>query len=163
MTSRTIVVTDRDFGRLSALMHARTDRSIDQARDQAHLETLEEELARSSPTDVADVPEDVVTMHSRVNVRDLGSDVAQTYTLVFPDEADLPAGRLSVLAPLGTALLGYRAGDTIEWTMPGGVRHVHIESVRQPGSWSGPAPSRIPGELAFDRKASVAPFDGAAR
>lgn len=128
MSSQTIVVTDRDFRRLSALVGPR---ATDSTRDQAHIEKLEEELTRSVPIAAAEVPVDVVTMHSAVRVRDIRTGAARTYTLVFPPEAHLPSGRLSVLAPLGTALLGYRAGDEIEWTMPGGVRRIRVESVRQ--------------------------------
>jgi regulator of nucleoside diphosphate kinase len=50
-------------------------------------------------------------------------------TIVFPAEADADRGSISVLAPIGTALLGYRAGDTVEWTTPGGPRTFVIEEV----------------------------------
>jgi regulator of nucleoside diphosphate kinase len=126
--ARHIVVTDRDFRRLSTLVRAR---SAEAARDQTHIDGLAEELARSMPVAASKVPADVVTMYSRVHLRDLGTQAPESYTLVFPHEADLATGRLSVLAPLGTALLGYRAGDEIEWMMPGGMRRIRIESVRQ--------------------------------
>ncbi len=160
MNSRTILVTDRDFWRLSTLVRART---ADYARDQEHIDRLEEELVRSMPVATAAVPTDVVTMHSRVTVRDLDTGDSRTYTLVFPHEAELPSGRLSVLAPLGTALLGYRAGDEIEWTMPGGVRRVRIERVRQTRNPNALVPARPADELrrALHRKPSLAPPDGA--
>lgn len=128
MSSQPIIVTDQDFWRLSAIVGARAAGST---RDRAHIERLEEELARSVPVASVRVPSDVVTMHSRVHVRDIGTGATRAYTLVFPHEADLSQGRLSVLAPLGTALLGYRVGDEIEWEMPGGLRRVRIEGVRQ--------------------------------
>lgn len=161
MTSRTIVVTDRDFWRLNALVRART---ADYNRDQEHIDRLEEELVRSVPVTAAKVPADVVTMHSRVTVRDLDTGISRAYTLVFPHEADLTSGRLSVLAPLGTALLGYRAGDEIEWAMPGGVRRVRIENVQQIRSASAAVPARSVAEMghAWRRKPSFAPSDGAA-
>jgi regulator of nucleoside diphosphate kinase len=68
-------------------------------------------------------------MQSRVRVRDLGSGQDTVYTLVFPREADVNAGRLSVLAPIGTALLGYRQGDEIEWPVPGGLRRLKVMKV----------------------------------
>lgn len=161
MTSQTIVVTDRDFWRLNALVRTRT---ADYTRDQEHLDRLEEELVRSVPVATAEVPTDVVTMHSRVTVRDLDAGTSRIYTLVFPHEADLPFGRLSVLAPLGTALLGYRVGDEIEWVMPGGVRRLRIESVRQTRGASAFVPARPANEMrrAWYRKPSLAPSDGAA-
>ena len=164
MTSQ-IIVTDRDFWRLHALVGARAAGST---RDLAHRERLEEELARSVPIASAEVPSDVVTMHSEVRVRDLAAGVAQTYTLVFPHEADLSSGRLSVLAPLGTALLGYRAGDEIEWAMPGGVRRVQIESVHQGpaatahGAARGRADRAKLRARAPRRESSRVHFDGAA-
>jgi len=139
MTSRTIIVTDADFRPLSALVRARTARFT---RDKEHIEKLEKELARSVPVPASEVPADVATMHSRVRVRDLETGAVRTYTLVFPHQADLPSGRLSVLAPLGTALLGYRQGDEIEWAMPGGLRRLRLESVRQTWSSGARASSR---------------------
>jgi regulator of nucleoside diphosphate kinase len=68
-------------------------------------------------------------MHSTVRVRDVASGRSMVYTLVFPSEADLVQGRLSVLAPVGTALLGFRSGDVVEWPVPGGVRRLQIEKV----------------------------------
>jgi regulator of nucleoside diphosphate kinase len=138
MSSRTIMVTDADFWPLSALVRART---ADFIRDREHIDKLAEELARSAPVSMAEVPADVVTMHSRVRVRDLGTGAARTYTLVFPYQADLRSGRLSVLAPLGTALLGYREGDEIEWAMPGGLHRLRIESVRQTGNPAARSPT----------------------
>lgn len=139
MSSRTIIVTDADFWPLSALVRART---ADFMRDRQHIDKLQEELARSAPVPAAEVPADLVTMHSRVRVRDLETDTTRSYTLVFPHQADLRSGRLSVLAPLGTALLGYREGDEIEWAMPGGLRRLRIESVRQTWGPRTPAASR---------------------
>ncbi|HZT03623.1 MAG TPA: nucleoside diphosphate kinase regulator [Steroidobacteraceae bacterium] len=140
MSPRTIIVTDRDFWPLSALVRAQTARFT---RDKEHIDSLEEELARSVPVAPEEVPADVVTMHSRVRVRDLESGAERTYALVYPHEAHLPSGRLSVLAPLGTALLGYREGDEIEWAMPGGLRRIRIESVRQSWTLRAVAPARL--------------------
>lgn len=162
MTSRTIIVTDADFRPLSALVRARTARFT---RDKEHIEKLEKELARSVPVPASEVPADVATMHSRVRVRDLETGAVRTYTLVFPHQADLPSGRLSVLAPLGTALLGYRQGDEIEWAMPGGLRRVRIESVRQ--SWTlravtpSPMTEVMKARSRLRRRPPIAPSDGA--
>ena len=76
-----------------------------------------------------EVPPDVVTMHSVVRVRDLDTNVRAVYRLVFPVDADIERRRISVLAPVGTALIGYRAGDRIDWATPGGTRRLEIESV----------------------------------
>ena len=75
------------------------------------------------------VPADVVTMNSRVVVKDVESGETSEYTLVFPEQADVAQGRLSVVSPIGTAILGYAKGDTIAWQTPGGPRQIRIEDV----------------------------------
>jgi regulator of nucleoside diphosphate kinase len=70
---------------------------------------------------------DVVTMNSIVCVRDLDTRRTATWTLVFPDDADVDANKLSVLAPLGLAILGARVGQTVEFQAPGSMRRVRIE------------------------------------
>jgi len=122
-----IVVTDADARRLRGLLAARRDSEL---RDEAHLDELESELERALLVSADAVPPDVVVMDSAVRVRDLSNDEPREYTLVYPAEADLDAGRISVLAPLGTALLGFREGDEVEWLMPGGLRRLRIERVR---------------------------------
>ena len=87
------------------------------------------ELERARIATFDEVPENVVTIHSRVQVLDLVSGQRRELTLVLPAESDALAGRISVLAPVGTALLGYRAGDVVEWRVPGGLRRMRIESV----------------------------------
>jgi regulator of nucleoside diphosphate kinase len=62
-------------------------------------------------------------------VRDLDTDECEVYTLAYPEEADLAQGTLSVLAPLGTALLGTRAGQIVHVRAPGGVRRLRVERI----------------------------------
>jgi regulator of nucleoside diphosphate kinase len=75
------------------------------------------------------VPADVVTMNSEAIVRDLSTGETETLRVVFPGSAAPRKGAISVLAPLGLALLGTRAGDEIDWEMPGGARRLRVESV----------------------------------
>ena len=77
----------------------------------------------------SDVPPDVITMRSKVRLKDLGTGEEMVYSLVFPTEAKFDEGRISVLTPVGTAMLGYRRGDTIEWEVPPGVRRLKVEEV----------------------------------
>jgi regulator of nucleoside diphosphate kinase len=123
---RPIVVTRPDHRRLRLL--------VDSARarrrwEELHLLALAEELDEAEVVEPGEVPADVVTMRSRVRVLDMVSGETCTYTICYPTEANLEAGRLSVLAPVGTALLGYREGDVIEWPVPGGVRVLKIEKL----------------------------------
>jgi regulator of nucleoside diphosphate kinase len=129
MSEQSIMVTSLDARRLQNLLARQSDASI---RDETHLQQLQGELERAAVFQWDETPKDVVTMHSEVRVFDLESGERNTYTLVFPAEADIAAKRISVLAPLGTALLGFREGDVVEWIMPGGERRLRIERVRQP-------------------------------
>jgi regulator of nucleoside diphosphate kinase len=127
MTNRQVVVTQRDAARLRALVQGYTG----SARDDGHLDELALEIERALVLEPQQVPADVVTMHARVGVLDVATGERRELVLVYPSESDIAANRVSVLAPLGTALLGYRKGDEVEWQMPGGLRRLRIESVVQ--------------------------------
>lgn len=133
MRDHPIVVTQADAARLRDLLATRAGAG----RDHDHLQELAEELERARIADPDEVPADVITLHTRVQVLDLASGLRSELTLVLPRESDPAAGRVSVLAPLGTALLGYRAGEEVEWQMPGGLRRLRIESVRPPAEQAG--------------------------
>ncbi|TWG92996.1 regulator of nucleoside diphosphate kinase [Luteimonas sp. J16] len=109
-----IVVSRRDAARLEAL--------IDQPRWQNDrtASALLDELTRAAIVDDADMPADVVGMNSRVECVDENSGERHELTLVFPGEADAGAGKVSVFAPVGSALLGLSVGQTIDWTTPEG-------------------------------------------
>lgn len=126
MPTRSIHITGQDMQRLRHILGALARTS---ARDHAHLESLWEELDRAIVVSAEEAPPDVVTMRTRVRIRDLESGQQRVYALVYPWEADVDSNRVSVLAPLGTALLGYREGDQIEWRMPGGVRRLRVEKI----------------------------------
>src|SRR5690606_8585105 len=118
-----IIVTTRDYERLSNVLASLPD-NHEVGR------MLEAELDRAEVLEPYEVPSDVVTMNSRVLVEDLESGEQLSVTLVYPASADFQAGRLSVLAPVGAALLGLRAGQTIEWPLPGGrKKRVRVAAV----------------------------------
>ena len=123
---RGIFITEEDRARLDALIRRALGHHAHQT---AYLAALAGELRRARVVPRAQMPEDVVTMNATVRVRDLETGEEDTYTLVYPHEADIEANKLSVLAPVGTALLGYRAGDVVEWPVPAGVARLRIEEV----------------------------------
>ena len=125
MAERTIVITEADFDRLKHLVESPRYRTTHAML----LMALGEELNRGTVVAPGQIPKGVVTMHSKVRVRDLGDDEIETYALVYPDEADIDEGKLSVLAPLGTALLGTRVGEVVEFDAPAGTRRLKIERV----------------------------------
>ena len=128
MRDRQIVITKPDAASLRRLLSARALTE----RDRGHLDELGAELERAFIAEKDEVPPDVVTLYTRVHVLDLKSWERRELVLVFPWESNPTEGRISVLAPLGTALLGYREGNEVEWLMPGGLRRLRIETVRQP-------------------------------
>lgn len=81
---------------------------------------LEKELVRARVVPREEIPEDVVTMNSRVVFENETTGDRREVTLVYPGNADIDAGKISVLVPIGTALLGLRIGQSIDWELPGG-------------------------------------------
>jgi regulator of nucleoside diphosphate kinase len=98
------------------------------SEDREELDDLTRELERGVEVSPQAMPPDVVTMKSQVRVTDLDAGSTHVYTIVFPADADYEKGKISILAPLGTAL-GYRLGDTVDWHMPRGVRRLRIDEI----------------------------------
>lgn len=115
MSSRPAIVINRlDAERLQRLIDDADD------RDLAVAERLEAELERGEVIDPQDIPEDVVSMNSRVQFTDLSRGRQMTRTLVYPHALAATEDGLSVMAPIGAALLGLRIGDVIDWPLPDG-------------------------------------------
>jgi len=98
-------------------------------RGRDDLKELEAELNRGTVVAPQEVPGDVVTMNSKARLIDLDTGEEMVYTLVFPGDADIEQNKISVLAPIGTAMLGYRVGDTFEWQVPAGLRRLRVEEI----------------------------------
>lgn len=124
---RQIFITEHDMTRLRALIESGG------GKDKPYLERLAEGLDKARLVAPKQVPEDVITMNSIIRVKDLDTDEERTYRLVFPAKAGAVDNAISILAPMGTALLGYREGDTIEWDVPTGRKRIKVvELVYQP-------------------------------
>src|SRR5689334_24988526 len=121
-----IYITEPDYNRLSALIEKKRESN---GIDRQYLNKLEAELDRAEIVDAKDIPANVITMRSTVRLKDLVSGEANTYSLVFPTEADFSQGKISILAPIGTAILGYKSGDTIEWVVPSGLRRLKVDKI----------------------------------
>jgi Transcription elongation factor len=96
------------------------------------LRNLAEELDRALILDPAAFPAGVVTMNSTVQFQDLETNEVEEYTITFPDRANVEHKRISILAPIGTALIGCRVGDTVKWSTPGGTRELKVLRVSSP-------------------------------
>ncbi len=123
---RKIFITEFDKKRLEELIDVAEEFGGHDRRD---LEALADELAKSEVVSSEDVPPEVVTMNSKVLLRDMETSEDMTYDLVFPKDANVDAGAISILAPIGTAILGYAEGDAIDWPVPSGVRRIRIEEI----------------------------------
>ncbi|HET6676394.1 MAG TPA: nucleoside diphosphate kinase regulator [Nitrospiraceae bacterium] len=127
---RELYITETDLNRLTELVH--TGPGSRKKDDKSRL-TLEQTLDHAQVVEPTAVPETVVTMNSTARVLDMATGQERVCTVVFPKDANLEENRISVLAPLGTAMLGCQVGDVIEWRPPGGAREVRIlEMLYQP-------------------------------
>ena len=126
MSERQIWITTFDLERLSSLIDGVRARD---RRKRHYLVQLEKELERAKVVNPEIIPGDVITMNSVVRIRDLESGEETTYTLVFPADARIEENRISVLSAIGTALIGYRVGDTIEWKVPSGLKRWKVEGI----------------------------------
>jgi regulator of nucleoside diphosphate kinase len=122
----TIYITSQDKQRLEELL---AEAAVFDPRKQGDLKALEEELRRAVIVDPKEAPADVITMNSRAELIDLDTGETIIFTLVFPPEANIDEEKISVLAPIGAGMLGYRAGDEFEWTVPEGVRRMKVTKV----------------------------------
>lgn len=127
MKKRTIIMTDADHEELSSAIRA-ADKFSERSRTE--MRPLAAELARAEIVEADKIPADVITMNSQAELLDLGTDERMEFTLVFPIDADIEASKISVLTPLGTAMLGYRVGEEFEWNVPYAIRRLKVIAVR---------------------------------
>ncbi len=118
------VLTDRDSERLRTLVEMPYGRAYT-----ALLDPLRADLERGRVVPSSAVSRHVVTMRSRVQIRDLATGESETYTLVYPEEADIDEHKLSVWSPLGRALLGQRRGREVRCETPRGLRRLKIVKI----------------------------------
>lgn len=121
-----IRVSQADYNLLQNLL---AKQSGGTAEEQSTRQQLFQELmrARIEP----ELPSDVIALRSRARLLDIESGDEMEFTLVLPHEADVDSGRLSILAPLGTAMLGFCRGAEFQWRMPGGTLNLRVLKVSQ--------------------------------
>lgn len=121
-----IHLTENDLLKLRRLLHhARAEAGS----DLRSLDRLEGELDRAVIVETDAPPPDLITMNSRVEMINLATGATVTYILVFPEYANSDDGHISVLAPLGMAMIGYRAGDEFSWPAPGGTMRFRVGKI----------------------------------
>jgi len=120
MSRPTIIINELDAERIDRLLEQPAFASLPIAS------ALNDELDRAQMCAPHDMPANVVTMNSQVKFRDLTTGEVRTRTLVYPAQMTDSSTQLSVMAPVGAALIGLRTGDTIHWELPGGTA-THLE------------------------------------
>ncbi|MBD1405156.1 nucleoside diphosphate kinase regulator [Leclercia adecarboxylata] len=120
MSRTTIIINELDAERIDRLLEQPAFASLPIAS------ALNDELDRAQMCAPQDMPANVVTMNSQVKFRDLTTGEVRTRTLVYPAQMTDSSTQLSVMAPVGAALIGLRTGDTIHWELPGGTA-THLE------------------------------------
>lgn len=118
MENFNLIVSDADFARLKAM---------------GLTPALRDELDKATVVPVESIGRDVVTMGAQVSYRDLKTNQLRKVEIVFPEEADPAQGKISVIAPVGAALIGLSVGQEIHWDFPdGSVHRLVVEGVAQP-------------------------------
>jgi len=115
---------------LSHFDHERLEQLLEKVDSRRDLDALREELDRAEIVAPEAVPRNLVTMNSVVRFVDEESGKEREVTLVFPGSAEVESNRISVFAPIGTALLGLSIGDSIDWPLPNGhTRHLRVVAI----------------------------------
>lgn len=122
--SRQIYVTENDKNRLKKLINNAVLEGLQSDKSFGHLKS---ELEKAKVLDLKQLPKDLITMNSRALISINGNE--EEVTLVYPQDADLIENKISILSPVGTAILGYCAGDTVQWSVPSGITEIHIKEV----------------------------------
>lgn len=126
MKARKVLITREDLLRLEELIDCALRF---QPLSHQHLIDVQQDLERATVLEVDQMPSNTATMNSEVRVRDLADGNQLTYKIVYPRDAHMDRNRISVLAPLGAALLGRQAGEIFECNAPGGVKQFMLEEI----------------------------------
>jgi len=124
--ARKLYITGLDKDRLLKLIHGDIDLK---EKNKPYINDLELELEKAAVVDPGRIPADVITMNTQVRLRFDDALEDTVYTLVYPSDSSIKEGRISVLSPIGTALLGYQAGDVIQWRVPDGTVRIEIMEI----------------------------------
>jgi regulator of nucleoside diphosphate kinase len=131
MKERTILITSADMCRLRRLLESALNLF---RHDRPYLDALKQELEAAKVVQGEDIPRDLVTLNSRIHIRDLDTGKQMVCSVVFPKDSNVSDDRLSVLSPIGTAVLGRRVGDIFECKVPAGVRRLKLEAIETEGN-----------------------------
>lgn len=126
MSQPSIFITNKDAEKLQQLIRESFHTNY---RGSDYLKKLAKEMEKAFVVKPEQIPADVITLNSTARLEDQETNDEMVYTLVFPEDADVSQGKISILAPIGTAMLGYKVGDAFEWDTPGGTRFLRVKEI----------------------------------
>ena len=122
--STEIYITNNDKDRIKDALDKLSESNLSPDRS---IKKLEGELNRAVVVDSYKIPRDVITMNSKMLLQIDDEDME--FSLVYPEDADLSEMKVSIFSPIGTAILGYKEGNTVEWEVPSGTSKIHIKKI----------------------------------
>lgn len=123
MKTNPVVLCESDFKKLQDFVGSQSSQA------QADEMSLAYELGRAIVVKDDSIPQHTVRLNSTVEIESVDTNKKTKCTIVMPSEADIAKKRISVIAPLGTALIGFREGEEVEWAMPAGLKRFRIVNV----------------------------------
>lgn len=121
-----LVLRKDDYEIILSYIHGRQSQT---AFDRRNVEELLAELKKASVVDKDDFPNDVVRLNSSVKIAEENKNSIRELMLVTPDKADIREGKISIMVPIGTALIGFRQGQKVAWKVPAGKKTFTIVDV----------------------------------
>ena len=116
-----LTITNDDYEKICAILQYAKAEVAD---------LLEEELDRANVVPRSELSPEIVSMNSRIKFLDVNTGKEFVATLVYPNDADIDENKISILAPIGAALIGLRVGQTIDWPLASGrVKRIKVISV----------------------------------
>lgn len=131
---RNIHITSLDQERLLKMIEKETD--FGSERNNIYLNSLKTELKKAIIVAPENIPDNTITTNSLVKLKDITHGEEIIYTLVYPEKVNFKLNMISILSPIGTALIGYSKGSLINWKVPEGIIQLEVtEVLYQPESF----------------------------
>lgn len=122
-----VILLKEDYDLLNA--YFQRGRSVPVVNEKRKYKSLSEELGKATVLAKNEFPGDIIRLNSTATIKDTGTSRVITVTIVMPEHADVKKGKVSVLAPVGTALIGFKKGQQVEWEVPSGIKNFIIMEV----------------------------------
>jgi regulator of nucleoside diphosphate kinase len=125
--NRVLIVTHMDYHNIMSLLENPGYMTTDEMRENA--KRLKTDLMAAEKVNDDEIPYEYVKMHTVFELKSDGEPNGRTITLVYPEEADIEKNMVSILSPVGSAVIGYRLGDTVKWKVPAGESFLKISKI----------------------------------